>query len=64
MAVLACLAIYTCVTEFKAVANGPVGQVLAGPLFLKAKIKFYSTKSNSTTVIFGHVQLVILWYSR
>ena len=30
----------------KAVANGSVGQVLAGPLFLKVKTKFHFTKSN------------------
>ena len=30
---------------FKAVANSPVGQVLAGPLFLKVKTKFHFTKS-------------------
>ena len=29
----------------KAVANGPVGQVLAGPLFLKVKTKFHFTES-------------------
>ena len=29
----------------KAIANGPVDQVLAGPLFLKVKTKFYFTKS-------------------
>ena len=29
----------------KAIANGPVGQVLAGPLVLKAKTKFHFTKS-------------------
>ena len=29
----------------KAVANSPVGQVLAGPLFLKVKTKFNFTKS-------------------
>ena len=29
----------------KAVANGPVGQVLAGLLFLKVKTKFHFTKS-------------------
>ena len=29
----------------KAVANGPVGQVLAGPLFLKVKTNFHCTKS-------------------
>ena len=28
----------------KAVANGLVGQVLAGPLFLKVKTKFHFTK--------------------
>ena len=31
--------------KFKAVANGLVGQVLAGPLFLKVKTKFHFTKS-------------------
>ena len=31
--------------EVKAVANGPVGQVLAGSLFLKVKTKFHFTKS-------------------
>ena len=29
----------------KAVADGPVGQLLAGPLFLKVKTKFHFTKS-------------------
>ena len=29
----------------KAVADGPVGQVLAGPLFLKVKTKFHFSKS-------------------
>ena len=29
----------------KAVANGPVGQVFAGPLFLKVKTKFHFTES-------------------
>ena len=29
----------------KAVTDGPVGQVLAGPLFLKVKTKFNFTKS-------------------
>ena len=33
------------VTYYKAVANGPVGQVLAGPLFVKVKTKFHFTKS-------------------
>ena len=52
----------------KAVANGPVGQVLAGPLFLKVKTKFHFYKkqviNKSTRMIFGLVQLVILRYSR
>ena len=52
----------------KAVANGPVGQVLARPLFLKGKNKvpFYKKQviNKSTRVIFGLVQLVILRYSR
>ena len=29
----------------KAVADGPVGQILAGPLFLKVKTKFHFTES-------------------
>ena len=37
---------HLCNTFGKAVANGPVGQVLAGPLFLKVKAKFHFTKSN------------------
>ena len=28
----------------KSVTDGPVGQVLAGPLFLKVKANFYFTK--------------------
>ena len=32
-------------TVSKAVADGPVGQVLAGSLFLKTKTKFHFTKS-------------------
>ena len=30
---------------FKAVADGPVGQVLGKPLFLKVKAKFHFTES-------------------
>ena len=30
---------------FKAVADGPVGQVLGEPLFLKVKAKFHFTES-------------------
>ena len=33
------------ITSLKAVADGPVGQVLAGPLFVKVKTKFHFTKS-------------------
>ena len=32
---------------YKAVADGPVGQVLAGPLFLKVKTKFHFTKASN-----------------
>ena len=35
---------YPCIMS-KAVADGPVGQVLAGPLFLKVKTKFHFTES-------------------
>ena len=31
--------------RYKAVANGSVGQVSAGPVFLKVKTKFHFTKS-------------------
>ena len=31
----------------KAIAEGPVGQVLAGPLFLKVKTKGYLQKANN-----------------
>ena len=51
----------------KAVANGLVGQVLAGALFLKTKTKFHFAKqviNKSTRVIFQLVQLVILLCSR
>ena len=47
----------------KAVADGPVGQVLAGPLFLIVKQSSILQKqiiNKSTRVIFGLVQLVIL----
>ena len=33
------------VVSYKAIANGLVSQVLAGPLFLKVKTKFHFTKS-------------------
>ena len=49
---------------FKAIADGLVGQVLAGPLYLKVKnkITFYKKQviNKSTRVIFGLAQLVIL----
>ena len=47
----------------KAIANDPVGQILAGPLFLKVKqTPFYKKQAinRSTRMIFGLVQLVIL----
>ena len=44
-------------------ANGPVDQVLAGPLFLKVK-KSISSNKQKTGVVFGLIQLVILRYSR
>ena len=53
----------------KAVADSPVGQVLARPLFPKVKTKFHFIKSmqiinKSTRVIFVLIQLIILWYNR
>ena len=51
---------------YKAVADGPVGQVLAGPPFLKTnKVPFYRKQviNKSARVIFGLVQLVILRYA-
>ena len=33
------------IKDSKAIANSPVGQVLAGPLFLKVKTKFHFAKS-------------------
>ena len=49
-------------TIFKAIANGPVDQVLAGPLFLKVKKSILQKASNKqkTGVVFGLIQLVIL----
>ena len=46
-----------CYLPIKAIANGPFGQVLARPLFLK--IPFYKKQviNKSTRVIFGPVQL-------
>ena len=49
----------------KAVANGPVGEVLAGPINIsqgKNKIPFCKKQvmNKSTRVIFGLVQLAIL----
>ena len=46
-----------------AVANGPVGQVLARPLFLNLKTNFIFKKqviNKNTRVIFEFVQFVIL----
>ena len=50
-------------TIFKAIANSPVDQVLAGPLFLKVKESISSNKQK-TGVVFGLIQLVMLQYSR
>ena len=36
----------TLAVTVKAVADGPVGQVLARPLYFSRYIKFHSTKSN------------------
>ena len=50
--------VHIIVTPSKAVANSPVGQVLARPLFLKVKkVPFYKKQviNKSTRVIFGLV---------
>ena len=57
---------YSTWDDSKAAANGPVGQVLAGPLFLKVKTKFHFTKANNKQKYWGDfwacclAQLVIL----
>ena len=42
-----CMSLEKRFNGFKAIVNGPVGQVLAGPLFLKVKTKFHSTKCSN-----------------
>ena len=53
---------------YQAVATGPAGLVLAGPLSLKAKIKFHFTQNQiingSGRIIFSLVRLVILQCSK
>ena len=55
-------------SHFRAGRSGPAALVLAGPVFLKVKIKFNFYKknviSNSAWVIFGLVRLIILNYNR
>ena len=50
------------------VGAGPAGQVLAGPLLFKVKIKFHFCKKQvmirSASVIFRLVRLIILLYNR
>ena len=50
------------------VGAGPAGQVLAGPLLFKVKIKFHFCKkqvmNRSASVIFRLVRLIILLYNR
>ena len=50
------------------VGAGPAGQVLAGPLLFKVKIKFHFCKkqvmNRNASVIFRLVRLIILLYNR
>ena len=50
------------------IGAGPAGQVLAGPLLFKVKIKFHFCKkqvmNRSTSVILRLVRLIILLYNR
>ena len=52
----------------RAGGNGPAAPVLAGPVFLKVKMKFKFYKkqviNKSASVIFGLVTLIILSYKR
>ena len=54
--------------SFIGIGAGPAGQVLAGPLLFKLKIKFHFCKkqvmNRSTSVIFRLVRLIILLYNR
>ena len=53
---------------FIGVGAGPAGQVLAGPLLFKVKIKFHFCKkqviNRNANVIFRLVRLIILLYNR
>ena len=55
-------------SSFTAGRNGPAAPVLAGPVFLKVKMKFNFYKkevsNKSAGVIFGLVRLIILSYNR
>ena len=52
----------------RADGSGPAAPVLAGPVFLKVKVKFHfykkQVKTRSTGVIFGFLRLTILRYNR
>ena len=55
------------IISFRAGGNGPAAPVLAGPVFLKVKMKFNFYKkqviNKSASVIFGLVRLIILSYN-
>ena len=48
--------------------NGPAAPVLAGPVFLKVKMKFSFYRkqiiNKTASVIFGLIRLIILSYNR
>ena len=52
----------------RAGGNGPAAPVLAGPVFLKVKVKFHFYNKQviniTASVIFGLVRLIILSYNR
>ena len=54
--------------SYRAGGNGPAAPVLAGPVFLKVKMKFNFYKkqviSKSVSVIFRLVRLIILSYNK
>ena len=57
-----------CLLVDRAGGNGPAAPILAGPVFLKVKMKFKFYKkqvtNKSASVIFGLVTLIILSYKR
>ena len=63
-----CFACFSLVVLIIGVGAGPAGQVLAGPLLFKVKIKCYFCKkqvmNRSASVIFRLVRLIILLYNR